>query len=240
MKTLNKTLKNEKGIALFMVLVLSFISLAITASMVYLVTVGTTTSGSEKRYKTALEASVGGVDIAREVIGFRGNKYFTEAFLNSLPSPSYGYLSPAGDPALSSCEPLSNSTVCTLLGDYDATYRGLETKLRLPTWCWSSCDSSVGIDPAYDTTYDFTFKLEGQNADQAKYAYNVYVKIIDATYGNSSAGGLGIVKNKVVFDTYGSGSITVPQVVYLYTVEILSQAVNNPDERARTSVLLEY
>lgn len=65
--------RNEKGIALVMVLVLSAIMLAIIAALVYMLTSGTQVSGMQKRYKTALEASKGGNDAMYEVIRTRGN-----------------------------------------------------------------------------------------------------------------------------------------------------------------------
>jgi hypothetical protein len=46
-----KHLKNEKGIALVMVLVLSLIALAITSALIYLVIQGTKYSGFFKRYE---------------------------------------------------------------------------------------------------------------------------------------------------------------------------------------------
>ena len=54
---------NEKGIALVMVLILSAIALAIMAALVYMLISGTQISGMQKRYRTALEAGVGGADV---------------------------------------------------------------------------------------------------------------------------------------------------------------------------------
>lgn len=71
LETRNSKLLNEKGIALVMVLVLSAISLAVMAGLIYMVTTGTQTSGLQKRYKTALEAGKGGADVAYGIIGAR-------------------------------------------------------------------------------------------------------------------------------------------------------------------------
>ncbi|MBE0425172.1 MAG: hypothetical protein IBX72_00805 [Nitrospirae bacterium] len=62
---------NEKGIALAMVLVLSFIALAIMAGLIYMITSGTQISGLQKRYATSLEAGKGGADIIYQVIAAR-------------------------------------------------------------------------------------------------------------------------------------------------------------------------
>ena len=65
--------RNEKGIALVMVLILSVICLAITSALVYFVTMGTRISGIEKRYETALEATIGGEELTYQLIGSRGD-----------------------------------------------------------------------------------------------------------------------------------------------------------------------
>lgn len=71
----HNTLRNEKGIALVMVLILSLISLAIMSGLIYMVTSGTQVSGIEKRYSTAFEAGKGGRDIAYQVVSARGNPF---------------------------------------------------------------------------------------------------------------------------------------------------------------------
>ena len=66
-------LKNEKGIALAMIMVLSVIALAVIAGLIYMLTLSTQTSGLQKRYKTAYEAGVGGSDIMIRLIQNRGD-----------------------------------------------------------------------------------------------------------------------------------------------------------------------
>jgi len=63
---------NEKGIALVMVLILSLISLAIVSALLFMITQGTQLSGSQRFYRTAEEASLGGTEIATEFIMNRG------------------------------------------------------------------------------------------------------------------------------------------------------------------------
>lgn len=67
-----KMLRNEKGIALVMVLVLSLISLAVVSSLLFMVTQGTRLSGSVKLYRTAEEASQGGIEQIANLIDDRG------------------------------------------------------------------------------------------------------------------------------------------------------------------------
>src|SRR4030067_537165 len=70
-QNLHSKIRNEKGIALVMVLVLSAIILIIMAGLIYMLITGTQISGMQKRYKTALEAGIGGADITYQIIGAR-------------------------------------------------------------------------------------------------------------------------------------------------------------------------
>ncbi|RJQ51182.1 MAG: pilus assembly protein PilX [Nitrospiraceae bacterium] len=71
----NSVLRDNRGIALVMVLILSLISLAIMSGLIYMATSGTQVSGIEKRYRTALEAGKGGRDIIYQVMGARQNPF---------------------------------------------------------------------------------------------------------------------------------------------------------------------
>ncbi|MEF9427090.1 MAG: hypothetical protein L0956_07930 [Candidatus Mariimomonas ferrooxydans] len=124
-----KIIKNEKGIALVMVLIMSAIALAVMAQLIYFVTQGTKISGMEKRYKTALESGRGGADLTYEVIGARGDP--------SIPGITYSI--PAED-----------------VGGTDCLIAKLNT--FTDTWP-VQCDSSLIIDPGDITTYDITFSL---------------------------------------------------------------------------------
>lgn len=66
-------ISSQRGVALVMVLILSAISLAIMAGLIYMTTAGTQISGAQKKYKTALEASLGGADFIFQVIENRGD-----------------------------------------------------------------------------------------------------------------------------------------------------------------------
>ncbi len=212
---------NEKGIALVMILILSAIVLAIMAGLIYMITAGTQVSGMQKRYKTALEAGVGGADITYQLIGFRGETSSTESFKSSLSSLSLAVTTPA------SCVTRS-ITLCTSIG----SYTGIATKFNLPTACWSGCDNSQTIDPANNTTYDMSFQLHGTSSP-----YNVYAKIVDTVEGNSSADE-GLIKQGVV--SINTGELTVMSIPYLYTIEIDAENVSNPAERAKLSILYQY
>ncbi len=224
-----KVLRNEKGIALFMVLILSVILLSITSTVLYMVIEGSKSSGREKRYKTVIEAGLGGLDVSFGMIETRGA---TSSFLNDLAG-----LTPVITTS-AACQPLA---ACNSIDDYDPGYSGIETKLKVPTtWgpggtsCWSAgCNDSLTIDPVNSLTYDMSFKL-GTAPDPI---YNVFVKIVDSTHGNSGLP-TGLKKTGVVLSN--SGEITVPKIDYLYTVEVLSQSEVNPMERSKTSALYGY
>jgi len=61
-------LGSERGVALILVLVLSTIALMVMTMVLYVLTMGTQMSGSEKRYRTAHEATLGGIEIIRKII----------------------------------------------------------------------------------------------------------------------------------------------------------------------------
>ncbi|MFC1770168.1 hypothetical protein ACFLZI_03865 [Nitrospirota bacterium] len=64
-------IKNERGVALMMVLVISAVSLAVMGTLMSIVVMGTQLSGGQKRFTTALEAGKGGEGVIREFIGTR-------------------------------------------------------------------------------------------------------------------------------------------------------------------------
>lgn len=62
-------LGNERGVALVMALVLGLVGMLMITALFYMVGTGTWTSGSKKRYQTALESSHGGMNFfAKEII----------------------------------------------------------------------------------------------------------------------------------------------------------------------------
>lgn len=76
-----KFIRNEKGIALVLVLILSLIALTFVSALLYMLTQGTRLSGSTGFFKTAEEASIGGTGIAKEFI--RNNGIETANLINT-------------------------------------------------------------------------------------------------------------------------------------------------------------
>ena len=219
--------KNEKGIALVMILVLSAIALAIMAGLIYMITTGTQVSGMQKRYKTALEAGVGGADITYHLIGLRGEPSSTDSFRTALST-----ISPA----------LTTLNSCTGTNRDGQPFTGLAAKLNTPSTTWSAdCNKDSvaiipdppGTNPSTSTTYDLRFDL----GTSPYPTYRVYAKIVDTVEGNTG-GEEGLLGKGVVYA--GSGEISVMKIPYLYTIEVDAENPSNPSERAKLSILYQY
>jgi len=215
-RNLHSKIRNENGIALVMVMILSVIALAIIAGLIYMVTTGTQISGIQKRYETASEAGMGGVDITYQLAGLRGDATRTATFLADIAALTPAITTPAG---------------CRGVNMSGTAYTGLAAKLNTPTTSWTGCDSSMVINPATNTTYDMVSTLG------TGITYTVYSKIVDAVEGNS-AGDEGLINNRVVDSN--SGEIRVMSYPYLYTIEVDAENAANPSERAKFSVLYQY
>lgn len=219
-----KIRQNEKGIALVMVLVISLMALAMVSALLYMLTQGTTISGSQKFYRTAEEASYGGVEVATQYLGTMGS-------LNVL-----------GMAFTASC----NCNDPYIHNDNIDMMTGARTdrcdKLCNPTSQWPvAYDESVtaGMQISLDATVspDMTFTL-----GVAPQSFDVFVKIVDTVQGNSEAsgivtsgtlGGAGVVAST-------TGIVSSPLIPYLYRLEVQSQATNNAREQSKTSVLYAY
>ena len=80
-----KTLRNEKGFALGFVLILAAIALTMTVAMLLMVGRGSFISGQQKRFRTAVEATRGGMEAMLQLISSRGNPTtpYTNQILNA-------------------------------------------------------------------------------------------------------------------------------------------------------------
>jgi hypothetical protein len=218
-RNLQSKIRNEKGIALVMVLVLSAIILVIMAGLIYMLTTGTQLSGVQKRYKTALEAGIGGADITYQIIALRGEVSSTSSLLGELSVLNPVITTPT------SCV-ISSSAACTTM----TSDPGIATKFNVPTDCWAGCNSSLTIDPDNPGTYDMQFDVGTAPT------YRVYAKIANTVMGNSG-GDEGLLKGGVVHST---GEINVASIPFLYRIEVDAQNQANPAERAKLSILYQY
>jgi hypothetical protein len=182
-----------------------------------MITTGTQASGLQKRYKTALEAGVGGGDVFYQLIALRGQEANTNAFTANLNSFS-----------LNSAVTTAADCTGVLSG---ATYTGWAAKLITPSTSWVNCDSSIHIDPNTASSYDM--KIELGTAKK----YSVYAKIVATTQGNT--GGDGSILNKGVVSS-NTGEVAVMPISYIYAIEAVSQNSARSDERAKLSIVYQY
>ena len=117
-----------------MILILAAISLVIMAGLLYMITSSTQISGMQKRYKSGLEAGIGGAEVAYQFIALRGDDTAT-SLVTLLSSINPVITTPTA------CVPDSSSVFAGL-------YTGLVTKLMVPTTSWGTgCNSTMSIDP---------------------------------------------------------------------------------------------
>jgi hypothetical protein len=153
--------KNEKGIALVTALMLTMISLTVIMALMYMITAGTQLTGAQKRYRTALDAAHGGVDITiKDII---------PTIMQNIEDPGMA------------------TTVETAFGgvtlDVTATQACLQAKLTSPRSQWPATCSQQS-NPKQSP--DMNFLLPSSTGDQ----FRVYTKIVDTVKGNTDVSGL--------------------------------------------------
>src|SRR5512135_419685 len=138
--------RRERGVALITVLMLSAICIVLVSTLVYMTMMGTKASGSQKRYKTALEASYAGLDVATQIIQARGD---VASFITGSISSLAGFKSNV--PA--DCSGMAYGTGLPI------PFTGAAAKIMTAstTWTVGSCgDTSLSTS---GTSYDFIFKM---------------------------------------------------------------------------------
>lgn len=98
---MKRFIANKDGIALVTALILTLISLTIVMSVMYMISQNISTTGANKRYRTALEASYGGTDILMKEL-------VPKILNNNLILSDYGVINLTVDPCLQ--EKLNNAT----------------------------------------------------------------------------------------------------------------------------------
>ncbi|MFZ5906506.1 MAG: hypothetical protein ACOYVJ_03730 [Nitrospirota bacterium] len=221
-------IRNEKGIALVMVLILALISLAIIATLTYLVIQGTKFSGFFKRYETAREAGIGGAEIIAALIANRGE--LDVPGVVSFPKMcDCGDPDVVGDSTFSDGTALTGSYICLCAKMCDPAYTGV-------TYNWGVCTNGTTLDP--NDNPDIQLTLLSNPLDVASPSYDVTAKIVDVTRGNTDLSGLELGGTGVVAST--AGVIPSPQLPYLYRIEVNSESSASILERSRLSVLYAY
>ena len=245
-----RRVKNERGMALAMVLVFSVICLAVMAALIYMVTSSTRFSGGQKRYYSALEAAKGGAEIVYQVIGAAAGDD-TATIITSIGNTALrdtgqdAYLMPPSTIAAPTVTPATCTGTSSALNG-SLAFTGFATKLKTNskkpdgTANWSSnCSTSIAINPSDNTTYDMQFVFKGSSFPGFNTpTYGVYAKIVDTVEGGVLGSSSGLRTGGTT--SQGGGGAGVH---YFYTIEIdaenLSQPVGNR-ERAKVSVLFQY
>lgn len=208
--------QNDRGMALLIVLVLSAIGLGLMTTLIYLITSGTQVSGIQRRYRTALEASMGGKDVILEVLAMKDSSMTDiDAYLASLGDIVVTYRTPSS---------------CTGMGGLT----GFQAKLRTSSSSWVDCDSTIAVDTSTATpNYDMKFDLGIYPR------YTVYAKIVDTISGSAVGAATKLRGGAGVLTSQGD-AIQVAGVPNMYTVEIQTENSANPQERAKLQVLYQY
>lgn len=218
---------SEKGIALVVVLVLAAISLTLMTTLIYMISVGTQSSGLLKRYKTALEAGYASADIVAMVIAVQEKSNDNTTFSTNFDALKSNLNAFNMNPSVSSV--MSGCTGSTKEG---AVYSGIAAKIMTPQTSWSGCNDSLDLNPADDTTYDMKFDV---GTDPR---YTVYAKIVNTIQGNTGGGDLGLLGKPVVSS---GGELPVMPLSSNYTIEVDAESTAaNSSERVKLQILYQY
>lgn len=209
-----KFIADNKGIALVTSLMLTLITLVISMVTLYLVLQNIKGVGGYRQYKNSLDAAMGGVDIVA-----------AEALPNIHELVNNGLTGTALLSALGTSMPNMHFES---VGVSDAC---LKEKLLGSTW--TSCPSTSTTSEAKSSP-DLVFTLQSQlSGFTAPTGYRVYTKIVSTIKGSSGRDQLDGHSTTEA----PSGDVGSP---YIYRIEVTSEKISNPRERANLSVLYAY
>jgi Tfp pilus assembly protein PilX len=205
-----KRFRQQQGIALITALMLTVISMTIVLVMYYLITLAVQVSGTQKRYKTALEASYGGAEITLKEV---------------LPAVLRGLSDTEINNKFSGLHDLNlqvASTACT------------KRKLIFATKDWgNTCSDAEVMNPTVKP--DVTFSL--QSASPGAAPYTVSAKIIDTILGNTDMSGLQLEGGGTAEQ---ATTIATKHFPYVYRLEVIAERSQTASERGKVSVLYAY
>jgi hypothetical protein len=204
-------LRDEKGAALVTALMLTMLALVISMTLLYSVMTGTRISASQKRYRSALAAAHGGVEL------------LTQEIIPQLFQPA-----------------MTETTLVGAFKSIDIAlpqYGCLQQKLDHFTAEWGGACSAAQSSADPEQSPDVTFRLRSTGTDGG---FRISTKIVDTIPGNSDKGGLDYLdtgmsvtgKDEVVHPQH------VPSI-YSLSVQGVRDAAGSR-EKARLSVLYAY
>jgi len=222
--------ENEKGVALVTALMFTALALVISLSLLYLVTTGIQTSAALKRYRTALDATYGG----------------TEIMVKDVINSAFGFADYSSSHAGANFPDYLKSTMGTLATNASVS-DCLHQRMTLPRTKWSGNCANVNLNPK--NAPDVSFQLGSTTGTP----YIVYSKLVDTmerkflVYEGGSSKTVTIAGNSdtSTFSLEGGsttegGGVTVPHYPYVYRVEVQGERVQNPQEKAKVSVMYAY
>ncbi len=225
-----KLIRNEKGVALVMVIIIALIGLAMVSTLLFMVTQGTRISGFQRVYRSTDEAGLGGAQIAAQFI--------KDNIFNAKMNASTGQqLVPITSGVLSVLITNGNTDQCLIQkltltrGEWDTTN---------PNYFWTQCGAprAMTIDAfTSPPSEDFKFDLPGASPGQT---FTVYAKIIDTVKGNTEESGIGGKLGGSGVVSSMEGEITPPASPSLYRIEVQAQDATNPQQRSKYSVLYAH
>jgi hypothetical protein len=213
-----RQLKNDRGVVLITTLMLTLIALGISMVMLYMVLQGTKLSGTSRQYKNSLEAGMGGVEImTKEALPVLLTA--TTRFVDGTSPATYfsGRLT-------SSLSGLDASTLVM------TDNRCLNAKLTSKTWGTACGAGSLSLNAK--EAADVTFNLRSPGSATG---YRVYTKIVSTTPGSTDMSGRNLEGQPVT-----GGPAQDVGAPYLYRIEVASERIINPQEKATLSVLYAY
>lgn len=192
-----KTVRNEKGIALVMVLILSLIGLAIVSALMFMLTQGTRVSGVHKIFRTADEAGLGGANLTAEFID---QNVYRAMQSQGLLNPVLVQRNPGGTTTSDAC---------------------LVAKLTLSNTGanWTNACSADEMSFDLSNSPDLFVQLQGNSGQN----FTVNAKIVDTVPGSSDTTGLIGAKTRRlrgVTDQSSNFEYRPPANPYLYRVEV--------------------
>ena len=203
----------QKGAALITVIALIVVTSAMVAAVYYFLHRGIEVSGLEKRYQTAREASLGGLDVF--------SKEILPAAISNVPLST----------VIASFNTITWATVQAGTGMSDACF---SDKLLQSTTNWTACGPTAAtMDPK--SSPDVTFTLSGVAPSRP---FNVFTKIIDTARGNSNTSGI-LLEGQGTAETQ-TGMITAQHFPYMYRMEVQSERQNDASQKANFTVLYAY
>lgn len=156
-----KRLGNKHGFALITTLMFSLIATTIIMALLYMITASTAQSGMHKRYRTALDASVGGSQIILKEV---------------LPNIMQNFASTTLAADLATTFSATSLSVVT-------TSACLQQKFTAATASWGTACSNT-LDATNNP--DMTLSLAAINGSP----YTLYAKVVDTSAGNSDLSGV--------------------------------------------------